>query len=72
MSMWPSNCWRWIALGFMTYRLTGLPSFLYAPSSICHSDDLPEPEGPTMMMPMRWEQAMCSCKTFSICDGTFS
>jgi len=35
------------------------------PARICHSVDLPLPEGPTMTMPMRCVHAMCSCSTFS-------
>mmetsp|Transcript_17017 Transcript_17017/g.54258 ORF Transcript_17017/g.54258 Transcript_17017/m.54258 type:complete len:232 (-) Transcript_17017:5870-6565(-) len=77
-SMCPRSCLRGMALGFMTCT-TGAPlngyrselrTLLYAPSRMRHSTDLPEPEGPTMMTPMRCVHAMCSCSTFSTCRGT--
>jgi hypothetical protein len=34
----------------------------------CHSVDLPLPEGPTMMTPMRCSHARCSCSMRSTCS----
>ena len=64
----PSSWCLGMAFGFTTCRMGALLSRIRAARSSFHSVLLPLPGGPTMMTPMRWVQARCSCMTRSICS----
>mmetsp|Transcript_52218 Transcript_52218/g.93175 ORF Transcript_52218/g.93175 Transcript_52218/m.93175 type:complete len:213 (+) Transcript_52218:6864-7502(+) len=63
ISMYPSNCSRFMALGFITYCGMLMPSFCNALRNTFRRVDLPDPEGPTMTTPIRWFRDSYSCIT---------
>mmetsp|Transcript_13245 Transcript_13245/g.24324 ORF Transcript_13245/g.24324 Transcript_13245/m.24324 type:complete len:317 (-) Transcript_13245:5787-6737(-) len=63
-SILPRSCCLGMALGFMTWVMTGWPHLTIAAFKTLQRVVFPHPLGPTMTHPMRWSSASLSCSIF--------